>query len=313
MANKTRNYGDSYLYSKGGYEKAVYKFLMSGNRVDKSDKSFDTIRYEVKRRQIHKCIIDVLNNPNIVLMFDDNNPLPRSFKVFTCKDVRKGDNKMRVFIDCSGIIGFENGEYTIKARSIDVLISFLIAAMTEAIYYTDSNKLLNKNTIITASGECFAKLVFYIIDYLRIGNVEKIKEKTLYLASRYYDECLLGKSGETVENRAKKLSNLNKREIDILNLYVEPDSFTNLDTFIKTLSKALKDERLDLNTFFEKWRWLYGPSTAFATELYTAFSKMLTDVYVAAYINNQKTIEKICGNTFIEYTKALLQIGSELF
>lgn len=312
MNARIRTYGDTFLYPKGNYEKAVYKFLMSANRIEKNDRSFEDIRYEVKRRQMYKSIVNVLDHNNVVLLYNINDPLPRSFKVFTCKDVRAGDGKKRVFIDVSGIIDDKNGQYTINNRSVDTLIAYLLAAMVELIYYTDPTKIVNRNAIVTSGGESFAKLVFYIVDYLRVGNVEKIREKVFYISSRYFEECLLQKSGTTVENRAKNLSGLTTREIDVLNLYIEPNSFKNLDTFIGTLSKALKDERLDTTTFFEKWRWLYGPSTAFATELYTAFSKMLTDVYVAAYINNQKTIEKVLGNSFIEYTKDLLQIGSDL-
>lgn len=312
MNARIRTYGDTFLYPKGNYEKAVYKFLMSANRIEKNDRSFEDVRYEVKRRQMYKSIVNILDHNNVVLLYNINDPLPRSFKVFTCKDVRAGDGKKRVFVDVSGIIDDKNGQYNINNRSVDTLIAYLLAAMVELIYYTDPTKIVNRNTIVTSGGESFAKLVFYIVDYLRVGNVEKIREKVFYISSRYFEECLLQKSGTTVENRAKNLSGLTTREIDVLNLYIEPNSFKNLDTFIRTLSKALKDERLDTTTFFEKWRWLYGPSTAFATELYTAFSKMLTDVYVAAYINNQKTIEKVLGNSFIEYTKDLLQIGSDL-
>ena len=314
MAGKTRNYGDTFLYSKGGFEDSVYKFLMKSTRVNKADKSFDTIKYEVKRRQIHKCILDVLTNNNLVLQFDETSAgLPRSFKVFTCPDIRTGEKKLKTFIDVTGIIEFKDGIYTINVRMVDAFISYLIAAMCELIYYSDANKLLNNTTIIDESNNSFCKLFFYIIDYLRIGNVEKIKEKTMYLASRYYQECLLRKEGETVLNRAKKISTLNQREIDILELYIEPDSFRNINTFINTLSKALKDKKLDTAAFVDKWRYLYGPSTFYATELFTVFSKMLSDTYVAAYLNQQKTIEKVCGTSFIEYTKSLLRIGSELF
>ena len=36
---------------------------------------------------------------------------------------------------------------------------------------------------------------------------------------------------------------------------------------------------------------------------------MITDAYCGAYINNQKTIEKICGKNLITYSKAILSIG----
>ena len=41
--------------------------------------------------------------------------------------------------------------------------------------------------------------------------------------------------------------------------------------------------------------YIYGTGTVFALELLPSFSNMLTDAYVGAYINNQKTIEKIAG------------------
>ena len=55
----------------------------------------------------------------------------------------------------------------------------------------------------------------------------------------------------------------------------------------------------------------YGPGTVFALELFPAFATMLTDAYVGAYINNQKSIEKIAGPSMVEFTKALLSIGAE--
>ena len=160
MGAKTRNYGDTYFYSKGKYEEAVYKFIMSAERVDKNDKSFEDIRYEVKRRQIYKSIVNVLDNQNILLLYNENGPLPRSFKIFTCKDPKSGDGKKKVFIDVTGIISQVDGAYNIKSRSVDTFIAYLIAAMIEAIYYTDPNKLVNKNDIIVSGGKCFAKLVF---------------------------------------------------------------------------------------------------------------------------------------------------------
>ena len=57
--------------------------------------------------------------------------------------------------------------------------------------------------------------------------------------------------------------------------------------------------------------FLYGVSTVFALELFPAFSTMMTDCYVGAYVNNQKTIEKIAGSSMVEFSKTVLRIGAE--
>jgi hypothetical protein len=56
---------------------------------------------------------------------------------------------------------------------------------------------------------------------------------------------------------------------------------------------------------------VYGTGTIFGLEIFPAFASMLTDTYVGAYLNNQKTIEKIAGSSMIEFTKVLLSIGAE--
>jgi hypothetical protein len=49
--------------------------------------------------------------------------------------------------------------------------------------------------------------------------------------------------------------------------------------------------------------YLFNPSTVFALEYMPAFQSMLTNAYVGAYLNNQKTIEKICGKSMVQYAK----------
>ena len=52
--------------------------------------------------------------------------------------------------------------------------------------------------------------------------------------------------------------------------------------------------------------YLYGINTVFALEYYPALSAMLTDAYCGAYINNQKTIEKVVGNTLVTYSRNVI-------
>jgi hypothetical protein len=69
---------------------------------------------------------------------------------------------------------------------------------------------------------------------------------------------------------------------------------------------------LKLDNFVDKWMFLFGMNTVFGMEYFPALSAMLTDAYVGAYINNQKTIEKVVGNILVGYTKEQLERGGAL-
>lgn len=309
---KKKNYADTYLYGKGDYEKVLHEYLMVSEVVNKADKSFDDIRYEVKKRQVHNSLAKVLDSSKVVLLINPSKPLPRSFKVFACKDIKSGDNIMKVFIDVSEIITNNTGAYNMKPGDTDKLVSYIISAMNTLIYYADPTKLFNNTTILSEGTICFAKMVSYIIDYLRIGNVEKVREKVLYLASLYYSINMMDKDNNTTYTRAKKISELNQRELDVLELLIPKDSFKDLPSFIDCIAKVTKADKLKIDNFVERWIYLYGSGTQFGTELYPAFSSIITNAYVGAYLNNQKTIEKICGRSLVDYTNVLLKIGSEL-
>jgi hypothetical protein len=46
-------------------------------------------------------------------------------------------------------------------------------------------------------------------------------------------------------------------------------------------------------------------------EYFPAFSAMITDAYNGGYLNQQKTIEKVCGAEMVEYSKQVITlIGS---
>ena len=80
-----------------------------------------------------------------------------------------------------------------------------------------------------------------------------------------------------------------------------------------SLSKVLRIEgQLKLENFIDKWAFVYGSGTQYGTELYTCFASIITNAYVGAYINNQKTIEKVLGRTLVEFTNTLFKVGSEL-
>ena len=68
MEAKVKNFGDSYLYKIGNFEKELMKFMMSAEVIKKDHPSFEDIKYDVKRRQVTSSLMKVLMSDNIVLL-----------------------------------------------------------------------------------------------------------------------------------------------------------------------------------------------------------------------------------------------------
>ena len=304
-----KNFLNTYLYHKSTTEndKLIFDYLMKCHRMDKTNESFDNIRYELKRRSVMNKITTTLDSNKVVLGI--YNQLPRAFRVFYGKDIK--DKKPKVFIDCTSIITFENDTYILPAKNIDILVSYLTAATNELIYYQDPNRLLSRISTIDRGARCFSDLVTYIIDFLRLSSIDNLREKTKYLSTKYYLTNILGKpESESIEEKALQISGLSKRQVEVMNLQLENNWNLNIKTFVDSLAKVFRIEnRLTLDVFIDKWMYLYGPGTHYATELYTSFANMMIYAYVGAYINNQKTIEKVCGNNMVEFVKGILEVG----
>lgn len=313
MEAKVKNFGDSYLYRTGNFEKNLMQFMMSAEIINKNHPSFDDIKYEVKRRQVTSSLMKVLMSDNVILL-KGNVGLSRAFKVFAAKDIISGDKKTKVFIDVTDIIKSTDGSYSIESRNVDILVSHLLNAMNTFIYWVQPTRLLNNTSLVDAGTKAFSDMFTYVVDYLRIGSVDNVRERTKYISALYYQCGLLCKDfTDSIRVRARKLSGLSEREADIVETLMGPDPFKDIDAFIKSLAKVLRiDGQLRLDNFIEKWVFIFGSGTQYGTELYPCFASILTNAYVGAYINNQKTIEKVLGKTLVEFTNALFKVGSEL-
>lgn len=309
---KIKNFGQSFLYGKADYSKEIVNYILKAERVDKDSKAFDNIKYIIQRSQSTSFLSAFLEKKSLVLM--TGVPMPLSFKVFTAKDTRY-DGLTKVFVDCSGLITQNaNGEYSISNQNIDIFIAYLIAAFN-AILYSAQPKLITNNDILLRTGtESFAKLFTNIIDYMRIGGVDHVREKTLYLSALYYQiGILLKEDTPTVYQRALKISGLSSREAEMLLVKVPVSSFENINTFVEALAGALNvSGELKIDNFIEKWVFLYKGGTHFGTELYPSFANMLIYSYIGSYIVNQKTIEKILGRDMVDFCKTLFKLGGEV-
>jgi len=308
-----KNYSNTYLYGKyPEYDKALFSFIMEGEVIDKEDKNFEGIIYEVKRRQTIPALLKVLKSEVVVLM-TANKGLPRQFKVFCAKDIKHGKkNELKVYIDCTELL-HKNADNNWVCDDIDVLISHLVSAMVNVIYYKEETIITGNAQLTSLGATAFASLMTHIVDYVaKISSTPKNKSYCQYLCAKYYISNILGKDENTpgMENVCRKISSLSERESDIVDMQLEANSFDNIKFFSETLSKILRVNKLSVDVVVERWMYLYGVGTVFGTELFTAFSEMITNCYIGSYLNNQKTIEKVTGNTMVEFSKQILKIGS---
>ena len=312
-----KTFAATYLYSQfSEYEKQIFSFIMNGTEIDKDTPDFDDIRYEVKKRQVSNSLVKILDDKDVILMVNDT-PLSKAFKVICAKDLKgtKKDKK-KIYIDCSNIISKDksSGRYVCKGNNIDIFISYLVSAMHNYIYYVDETRFTSNAQIKTAGARAFAQLFTHVVDYAcKITTMPSTKNKCMYLASLYFLSNLMDNDHTTdrCRNIAKKISGLSDREAGIVDIQLKSESMLNIRYFVESVAEILHLNKLTLDIIVERWMSIYGTGTVFALEMFPAFASMITDAYVGAYLNNQKSIEKITGTTMTEFTKSLLSIGAE--
>lgn len=312
--SSVKNYADCFLYSKGPYEKEIFNFVMHAKYLDKNNEGYKELVEDVKRQKVTNSLAKVLTSNNTILCVADK-PMPKAFKVFVAKDV-KGDKKsLKLFIDVTGLVDGNKTKYEYKNSSLQIIISYLLAGMNAMIYYVKPEKIVNNSTLTQYGCKCFGMMFAYIIDYLRLSADPSVRSKILYLTSMYYQICLLGKDEtDTVENWACKVSGLSINEAKLIELRIKSkqDMYKSLPNFVKALSEFLNAPNLTIDVIVEKWMWCFGTGTQFGLELYPAFATMIIYAYVGAYLNNQKTIEKIVGKQMVDFVGQIIRIGSEL-
>lgn len=309
---KVKNYADCYQYSKGEYEKRIYKFFIESKILDKTSEAFEDIKFSIKKLSPAPCVSDTLDSPNVILLYHPD-PMPRAFKVFTAKDLKSGDNKLKVFIDISDIVYTGKGSVTIDSKNIDKLISFLTSALVMRIYYSHPDKLVNSSRLMKSGTTCFAEMFSYVIDWLRVSGVERMKEKCMYMSSLYFQMNIMGREyTNSIETLAKTISKISSKDVEYLDLMLPGDTYNSIDKFIESVAKVINSDGLKLDNFIMKWTTLFGSGTHFGVEYFPAFSSIITNVYNGSYlVTGQKVVEKVCGRNIVEYTQEVFRIGNE--
>ena len=311
-----KTYSQTYLYRQyGEYEKKIYEFIINAERIDTKSSEFDDILYDIKRRKISDHLAKIITSDNVVLGINNSDKaLPKSFKAFVAADV-KDNNKVKVFIDATDCIVYKNGVYV--CNKLDWLVSYIINAMTAYIYVKAENKLLGNSSILKDGCEAWVKCFSYIIDRMyKISTVPNIKRRVDYLAAIYYQVAIMCKDFDKYEDSIKanaiRISDIESSEARAVDIMIEEHDFDNIDTFVNALGRIIQLKDIKVGNIVSYWMNAFGPGTVFALEYFPAFSAMMTNTYVGAYLDQQMSIEKIAGQSMVKFSKTILQIGASV-
>ena len=309
---------DSYLYTKfPDYNKKIVNFIVKANRIDTRGNEFSDILFDIKRRRISDKLSKIITSPNVVIgISPDGVSLPKALRVFVAKDLND-KNKMKVFIDGTDFIKYENGNYYCK--ELNWLISYTLSAMIAFVYKMMPAKVLLNQSVITDGCETFTRLFSFIIDRIyKVTSVQDIKKGIDYSIALYYQFNLLDKdftsesAFRTAMNNAVKISGISSRDAQLLNIKYAPTDFTDINAFTSALARNFNFKDFKIDVFVSMWISSYGTGTPFALEFLPSFCMMATNTYIGGYLDNQNMIEKISGPALIAFCKTLLKIGDDV-
>ena len=309
-------YSQTYLFRQyGEYEKKIYEFIIKAERVNTKSSEFDDILYDIKRRKISDHLAKIITSDNVVVGINPaGRALPKAFKAFVAADV-KDNNKVKVFIDVTECVVYKNGVYV--CNKLDWLVSYIINAMTAYIYVKAENKLLGNASVLKDGCDAWVRCFSYIIDRMyKISTVPQIKRRVDYLSAIYYQVAIMckdiNKNEDSIKANAMRIYGIDSNDAKVMDMMIEDYDFDNIDTFVKALGRIIQLKDIKTGNIVSYWMNAFGPGTVFALEYFPAFSAMMTNTYVGAYLDQQMTIEKIAGPSMVKFSKTILQIGASV-
>lgn len=311
-----KTYANTYLFKQySEYEKKMYEFIISAERIDANSAEFADILYDFKRRSVSDGLLKILTSKNVILGYTNGKPLPKAFKAFTAKDVKEDKNSMKVFIDLTDCVVYKNGQYV--CNKLEWLTSYIINGMVSYIYAMSENRLTGNSSILKDGGDAFTRCFSYVIDRMyKISTVQQLKKRIEYAIAVYYQVNLLGKdldkSYDTIKANAIRIADIEARDAQIVDVMMTEKDFLDIDTFIQALSRMFTFKDLKTVNVIDMWMKAFGTGTIFGLEYLPAFSSMMTNTYVGGYIDQQMTIEKVAGTSMVSFTKTILQIGASV-
>lgn len=309
-----KTYSQTYLFRQySEYEKKMYEFIINANRIDVESKEFSDVLYDFKRRNVNSVLYKIITSKNVILCINEGRALPKAFKTFVAKDVKEDKNSYKVFIDVTDCVVMKNGQYV--CNKMEWLISYVINAMVSYIYTMSENRITGNASILKDGGLAFTRCFSYVIDRMyKISVIRQLKQKIEYFIALYYQINILGKDPDknydSIKANAIRISDIESRDAQMVDIMIEDKDFLNLDTFVNALGRVFSLKDIKTSTVVNMWMQAFGTGTVFAMEYFPAFSAMMTNTYVGGYLDQQMTIEKVAGPAMVEFTKTIFQIGA---
>lgn len=319
---RAKTFANTYIYSKKDEngkttEQELINYILKSSqaktRINKNSTAFIPVANMVKERQKTAVLYRMLMNPDVVLAISPTGKeLPSSFKVFESVDLASTNKRKRIFIDCTGLIKYEDGYF--QCKEIDKLCTYLFNAVVIGTYYEDSLKITNNSQIVKSSTWCFTKMFCAVLDQMRVVNYNENRLKIAYITACYFSYALLQKDVDSSTVVASNAAEIDTKTAKAYNIYFNEDEhFQSIDTFITYLADMFKLKGLNTGIYVNKWLTMYGNGSLYALELLPSFLTVITSAYSGAYVNRQNIIESICGKELVTLSEALLRVGANVF
>ena len=150
----------------------------------------------------------------------------------------------------------------------------------------------------------------------KISTVPQVKRRVDYLAAIYYQTAIMCKdithNEDSIKANAIRIADIEPSDARVVDIMIQDHDFDNIDTFVKALGRIIQLKDIKTGNIVSYWMNAFGPGTVFALEYFPAFSAMMTNTYVGAYLDQQMSIEKVTGQSMVKFTKTILQIGASV-
>lgn len=317
MNMKIKTFSDTYIFNKsadseGSMGKDVINFIRTSDRININSSAFDQIKNQVKVRQSNSIVYKILLNKDIILCMNQKEA-PASFKVFKAKDILSPKKENKVFIDCTGLFKLDPNTGMFTCREIDKFCAYLIVALVNFLYFDHNTNLIENSTISKASASCFVKLFNAVLDNLRVANFSENRVKISYICAVYYLFSVMGKSLDSARAYAANVVGLNTKDASGFDYWYTLEDLANIDAFITFLSKTFKLNDLNTSIYLVRYMQMYGKGTIFGLELLPTFLSIITNADSGTFINQQKTILKLCGKEIVTATNEIIKLGNEFY
>ena len=314
MVVKAKTFFNCFFYAsaneKGNVvENDILEYVTHAQRINYGDPSFKAIKDQLKTRSTSAVLYRVLQRGELNLCIYKKE-LPSSFKVFCAKD-KLNSNKKSVFVDCTGLIEYQNGSFYCK--DIDRLATYISGALVHMIYYNDTVKFVNNANLSRSSTSAFVKMFARVMDYLKVNNYIQNRDRILYIVGVYFAYNVIGLDIESAKKLSAVVNRVNEMDRKSHDMRFIEDDLANINIFMDAIARTFKLVGMNTAVFANKWLYLYGKGTLYSLELYPAFLCTIMYAYAGTYVNYWKAIESVCGKDMTDIANMVFKIGGDIY